>query len=150
MFHTLERIRKKTRAERQTIAFGIAGGITGVIFLLWLVSFFAFIENGQESIQSFEPSENIDSFFKSFEETTNLIQRDTGTVREQFQYFTSQLKTPDQNGGAVPAEDIQTTESVSGDSEDGEENVPGAVEITPSGIELIRVEDSLPQDSQSQ
>lgn len=132
------------------IAFAAAGVITGAIFLIWLISFLASIERQGEFVeQSPDASTNFSSFFESFEEATNLIQRETDVVREQFQSITSPVESEED---PVFPEDIPGIEETTKTNDINEEDTPTSegVEITPSGLELIRVEDSASQDSQPQ
>lgn len=139
MFDILDRIREKPRKQRQAIAFSIAAAVTGVIFILWAVSFFASIQDNQKIETSSESAFGFDTFVDSFQEASNTIKQEVGAAKEQFDFINSELKKAED--GMISSEAEVATEVP---TEVGEASVveveESKTEITPSGIEIIQVE----------
>lgn len=102
MFQLIERLRQKPARERRAIAVGTAGAITGIIFIIWAVSFVALLDRTPRADTQ---SGNFDSFFDSFGEATKSVQESIGTVREQVKGLNTDLQ------------ELEKNQSVSSDSE---------------------------------
>jgi len=136
MFDQLDRIREKPRKERQAIAVSIAALITGVIFTLWVVSFFASLGQSQKEYKeeigiSPESISNFDTFITSFQEARDSIGEEVGEAREQFNVIRDSFE------GAQ--KEIKETKEVP--SLEEEIKIETEIEVTPSGIEIIQVEE---------
>jgi len=130
MFDVLDRVREKPRAQRQAIALSVAAVVTGVVFILWIVSFFASIQGEQKITAPSESTFGFDTFVDSFQEASNAIKQEVGTAREQLELINNELQKTEQEGGVGAEENIV------------EESSPPTVqeaEITPSGIEIIQI-----------
>ncbi len=141
MFDTLERIREKPRRQRQAIAFSVAGVITGLIFLLWVVSFFASLQKGQDVSVKSNSTFSFDAFTTSFNEASDTFKEGVGIIKEQIENTAVQLDDTEFTGSTIIEDKISTTPEEKQAStqviikEKKQEN-----EITPSGVEIILVE----------
>ncbi|MCW9054661.1 MAG: hypothetical protein OQJ98_01605 [Candidatus Pacebacteria bacterium] len=131
MFHSLEHIRNKSRAERQTIAFSIAGGITGVVFLLWAVSFLASLEQESITPSTVDEPTHFSSFVGSLQDASVILQEQARALREGIQAVTEGEQSADQ----LPQPDV-TEAPVAASEEDARPQG----EMTDSGLEIIQVE----------
>lgn len=148
MFDQLERVREKPRAQRQALALGIAATITGMVFILWVVSFLASIqptqdEHGQRGAPSSDENAfGIDSFTNSFQEISTFIQEGVDTTREQFEAVNTELQRLEEGENSFTSTPPVTAGEVEGVPVVEEEvEVRVENEITPSGIEIIQVEE---------
>lgn len=129
MFEVLDRVREKPKGERQAIALGVSVVITGVIFIVWAVSFLVFIKEEQDTTASSEESFGIGEIVNSLQGASNKIQQEVGNAREQFKYINNEL----QKTGTDTEQDT---------IEDAMDPVSPAIkepEITPSGVEIIQI-----------
>jgi cytoskeletal protein RodZ len=99
MFQFIERIRQKPQRERQLIALSVAGGIAGIIFILWAISFVALLGRTPAPQHSFESAQN---FTASFEEATKVLQ-------ESFNAMQQQVKSLDSQTTSSETESVDTT-----------------------------------------
>ncbi|MFC1731329.1 hypothetical protein ACFL6I_13495 [candidate division KSB1 bacterium] len=138
MFEVLDRVRKKSQAEKQAIAFSVAAIVTGVIFIVWAISFFTSIKSEQKTAGVSEDSFELGSFVNSFQEAGNIIKKEVGSARDQFDLINSELqKTEGVEVVNPPAVGVKNTEELT-DTLVTEKEGRGT-EITPSGIEIIQV-----------
>jgi predicted PurR-regulated permease PerM len=91
MFQFIERLRRRSPHERRVIALGTAGAISGVIFVVWVVSFVALLNRTDNTIESSQTA-NLNAFVDSFGEVTKSVQESVGTVREQVENLNSSLE----------------------------------------------------------
>lgn len=148
MFNALDRVRKKPRIERRAIAFSIAAVITGVIFIVWIISFFASIQNDQKTITPSESGFGFDAFVNSFQEASNVIQQEVGAAREQFVNLSSDKFTPGGASNELQKVEENNSSNLLPDTIVTKKEEIFAVEekeikteITSSGIEIIQVEE---------
>ena len=92
MFHLIDRVREKPKGERKVLAFGIAGAISGVIFIIWLLSFVASLAGQQKNQENKDDNFSFGSFFQSFEEVSNIFQEETVNIKEQFNEFNASVE----------------------------------------------------------
>jgi len=144
MFEVLERIRERPRTQRQAIAFSTAGVITGVIFVLWLISFLTSIQDTQETVTSQSESElGFSSFIHSFQEASDIFEKEVESAKTQFEFISNEIqnqgteqkiKINTQYDAGVSTADTQTLPEEAQAGETG-------IEITPSGVEIIQVDE---------
>ena len=150
MFNALNRVREKLRAQRQVIAFGVVSVVTGIIFILWIISFFASIQNRQEKILPSDNAFGFDTFIDSFQEARGTVEKEIGAVQEQFNFISDELQKIREENQTLPltdfSEDPNTLPASQNEAEDvvAEDASLDATdrkkEITSSGIEIIQVE----------
>lgn len=141
MLRFLERLRKRSRNERQSIAFGTAGVITAVIFFGWLASF-AFSPTYERRLipQSADPF-NFDLFEGSLKGAADALKEGVRDVRQNLDSFNSEVRPSNslyertQNEESAPSQG-----EIGGEKEDTSKDIGSqGLELTPSGIELIEV-----------
>ena len=85
MFHLIDRMREKSKARRKVLALSIAGVISGIIFVVWLLAFIASSE--QTSVQEGNNNNfSFGSFFESFQDEAE-------NVKAQFNEFNISLES---------------------------------------------------------
>ena len=141
MFDTLNRIRGRSRAQRQVIAFSIAAIITGVIFVLWLVSFFASIQqNGQKTITKSEDASGFNVFIKSLQKTRDNFKKDIGTAKNQFEIINTELQKGRRGKVDTSKNNIGGSNKSVQSSVVNKDATSTKAELTPSGVKIIQVE----------
>lgn len=132
MFEVLDRVREKPKAERQAIAFGAAGVVTGVIFIAWAISFFAFV-NEQEDVTKSGEQFGIGAIMDSLQEANSRIRKEVGTAQEQLEYISSELqKGEPKTSGELEVSNVEDTQQIT-------PPIVQEPEITPSGVEIIQI-----------
>lgn len=133
MFHTLHHIRNRSRVERQALALGIAGGITGIIFVVWAISFLAGVRGGAEAVEVSENASDFTSIVESFQDATHTVGREVESVRESINSFSGEYQ-----GNTSDQSSTNETSVVPVEKETNPVAAP-QVEVTNSGIEIINV-----------
>ena len=135
MFDVLNRVREKSQSQRRAIALSAAAIITGVIFIIWMISFFASIQNEQKLVDSPKDAFEFSSFVNSFQEAGTIIKKEIGSARDQFELINNELQKTE----GVAGEDIEkNVEEL--DTPVHSDEFEEKTEITPSGVEIIQVE----------
>ena len=139
MFELLERMREKSRGERQAMAFGIAAVVTGVIFILWTVSFFASLQPSnneyKKEIGSLSESESsFHTFIASFQEARGTFKKEVEVAKEQFDVIRDGFEEAKEIYPQEGTAEIKTTLEKETEAEK-------ETEVTPSRIEIIEVEE---------
>ncbi len=141
MFDTLNRIRGRSRAQRQVIAFSIAAIITGVIFVLWLVSFFASIQqNGQKTITESESVSGFNAFMNSFQEARDNLKKNIGTAKNQFKLINTELQKEKSGKIDTSKNSVEGSNNPVQSSVVNKDVTDTKAEITTSGVKIIQVE----------
>ncbi len=94
MFRFIEQLQKKPEAEKRTLALGLAGGITGVIVILWLMGISLYappapqeaarVSSEEEKGPLGSLGENIDAFFSDAARAVGEIKRSVTGIPESF------------------------------------------------------------------
>lgn len=143
MFDLFNRVRERPHNERQVIALSIAAVITGIIFVLWIISFFASIRGEQRIVTpssdtSAESAFSFDTLLNSFQEARKTIEKEVEVVQEQFEFIQNELQEAEEKDQELrlvnPDEDWEILVAPK------EPKKEIKTETTPSGIEIIRVE----------
>lgn len=142
MFDALDRVRERSQTERRAIAFSIAGVITGVIFILWAVSFFASIQSEEKVVTELDDTSGFDLFANPFKEATNIIRQEVGSAKEQFELINTELQKSEVDSAGV--DDSSEVIAPGGDAVEVPSDVEDSpaskdTEVTDSGIEIIQI-----------
>ncbi len=90
----LTNLRKKPRAYRQSVALGISGGITAIIFLAWLGSF----------IVGANPIQNQDD--NGAANQTATASSPFSVMKDQFHQLTADISNKFSGGGAIASSSV--------------------------------------------
>jgi len=105
MFRFLEKLRSRPQHQKQLIAYGLAGGITLVIFVFWLVTFMANIETNQDST-----TKDIPSIAEVLEEGIGTIKRDFSAAKRDIQQIRETENTPTTTPDGSPSDGEETAQ----------------------------------------
>ncbi len=141
MFDLIERIREKPRAQRQVIAFSIAGVITGIIFLLWAVSFFTSLQTVKGDKVETNNSFSFDKFTDSFNEVSETFRESVDIIKDQIEDTSLQSdEIIPTNIDVINNQDTITQEEKEATQIKIKEEKKPENETTSSGVEIIQVE----------
>ncbi len=128
IFTTLEKLRQRPVRERRALAFSAAATITGVIFIIWAVSFLAtlHIEGGTQATN--QEAHSFGVFMDSIREATETVGRDVEAVRTQIHTLTEEAQQAQNSTrenvqeDAFVIEEVKDTAHEVGSVEGDEEN----------------------------
>jgi hypothetical protein len=138
MFDLIDSIREKPRAQKRTIAVGVATLITGVIFIFWFISFLTSIKNNDTTNSAVIGSGNISglkALTDSIQEASGIIKEEIDSAKGKLEFISEEFDKSSEGIEGLKTEFIEVVSI-----ESNSEPVDSGVEITPSGIEIIKLD----------